>query len=615
MKETGIDEELLSYAISPDDYELDKKLGEGTFAIVFRARNTKKQEIVALKRFKDSFEDEKTKNMFMREVKMMFNMKHPCILGLQGFYIPPPLSYFNPFIVMDYMPNGDLFTMLLKEMRGKHPPKWTPTAKLKVAFGVAVGMAHIHKHFGIHRDLKPANILLDENFEPKISDFGLAKIHDSANTMSIIAGSPYWMAPELFKEEKYDQKVDVYAYGVLLYQLLTGLLPFECKLSRAKLCMMITNGERPEIPDTLDEYYADIIRRCWDQTPSNRPTFDEVYRLLKNAPTFLEGTDVEELRNYQNRTLQEHRATNTNHFEAALSYLQVQYYDLAANELRLVKDKATLKLIFEHALLILDSNCNEFERKAGMLMMKIAAENGNKKAEKFIQDDFENQFREQCENQNIPQTNARKRFYRKANIHELEIKRKSIGIRIPPILIPPIYESQSQPSTPLEALSPLRNTNSEKMESEQTFQQTRRHTYDGNNNCEFSSNKETDTFPNDMQKLYERGMQLLCENKTNEAARLLKHASQLGHADANYQCGLLLLYGKCVKRDPNKAAFFFKAAADKNHGLAMLECSRLLSQGNGVRRDIQKALEYCRNAIKVGIVEAKKEYNELLNYI
>ena len=574
------DIDLKQFELSPDDYELIKVIGKGTFATVFSAKNTKTNSIVAIKRFNNPLEEDKERLYFMREVEIMAKMQHPCIHRLHGFYLPDKSTHLTPLIITDYMPQGDLFTMLLKEMKGKAPESWNATAKMKVALGIAVGMDKIHKSFGIHRDLKPANILLDNNFEPKISDFGLSKITDGQTAMSIIAGSPYWMAPELLKEDKYSNKVDVYAYGVLLYQLLTGLLPFGCSLSHSELILSILSGERPKIPESLDDFYATLIRRCWDQDPEKRPSFEEITSLLMNTHIFLPNTNVFELKAYQQRIVNE-KNKDMSHFQAALSYIQVQFFDKATTELKKIKDQYTLSLMYHHALDIMEGKEGLNEKKSGMLLMRIAAENGDKDAQNYM-----NQCLRPRERESI--------LVHPEKYHD---KRKSYEIPAPPIIIPPIY-SDSSPNTPIAPMVLMKNK--------------RRATYDGGGN-----QKDTllDTPTETSTEIYNQGIKLLSEQKFRDAAFKFKDAAGLGHSDAKYQCGLMLLNGNGVKKDPRMAAFYFKEAADTNHPKALIECARLLAQGNGVKQDINKAIWYCKQAIKYGNTEAEKEYNELINHV
>ena len=164
------DIDLSPFVISESDFEIGKALGKGSYATVFAARNKKTKQIYALKKFHSNFTSKQSRKMFEREVKVMAKLIHPCVLGLRGYFLPSPDSIDVPLILMDYMKKGDLFSILIKESKHKAPPEWDATKKMINAFGIAYGMAHVHKLGGIHRDLKPANVMLNEKYEPKVAD-------------------------------------------------------------------------------------------------------------------------------------------------------------------------------------------------------------------------------------------------------------------------------------------------------------------------------------------------------------------------------------------------------------------------------------------------------------
>lgn len=150
-------------------------------------------------------------------------------------------------------------------------------------------MSYLHDHDIIHRDLKPHNILMDSLFFPKIGDFGFSKkLHDSFSfeSTNCVKGTPSYIAPEIWAADKnedipYSKASDVYAFGMLLYEMMSLKAPFE-KLKIPQICNKVTSGERPELINSIEEPYKNLIERCWSQDPKERPTFVQIIDELQS---------------------------------------------------------------------------------------------------------------------------------------------------------------------------------------------------------------------------------------------------------------------------------------------------------------------------------------------
>jgi serine/threonine protein kinase len=168
-----------------------------------------------------------------------------------------------------------------KDRKGLAPPEWTPTRRSCVAFAIAAGMDYLHSRNIVHRDLKPENVLLDEALLPRIADFGFAKWVSVSNQMEMTRGigTPIYMAPELYSsydEPDYTGKVDVFAFGILLFAMFTSQVPFSQYKNGGALRIAVANGERPECPDDLPPDVVGLMQRCWDASPERRPSFAEI---------------------------------------------------------------------------------------------------------------------------------------------------------------------------------------------------------------------------------------------------------------------------------------------------------------------------------------------------
>ena len=165
--------------------------------------------------------------------------------------------------------------------------------KYNIATDIAFGLTYLHDRGIIHRDLKSMNVLLDDNLNAKISDFGLAKVKTQSQliaTMGGCVGRILWMAPELFgRKAKNTEKSDVYALGMVLYELLTHKLPFQDDLvgkkPEAVIPDWLKNSERPDIPNYGDRSFKELIEQCWHQDSGTRPTAEQVAQRLEQMTT------------------------------------------------------------------------------------------------------------------------------------------------------------------------------------------------------------------------------------------------------------------------------------------------------------------------------------------
>jgi hypothetical protein len=188
------------------------------------------------------------------------------------------------------MPAGSLWTILHHTSVSVNP-----TQKTCIAIGIAHGMRYLHRCNIVHLDLKSPNILLDHLALPKIADFGLSRFMEDGTITSGVR-TPQWMAPEQIRGTS-GPAVDVYAFGVILYEMLTGRIPFcERKETGAALCMVIADGVRPHLDSSGD--LEDLIVRCWDHEPSMRPTFEEIYALLASSIVQFPGTELRSVRTF-----------------------------------------------------------------------------------------------------------------------------------------------------------------------------------------------------------------------------------------------------------------------------------------------------------------------------
>ncbi|XP_008809079.1 serine/threonine-protein kinase STY13 [Phoenix dactylifera] len=212
---------------------------------------------------------------FAQEVMMLATLKHPNIVRFIGACRKPMVWC----IVTEYAKGGSVRQFLMRRQNRSVPLKLA----VQQALDVARGMAYVHGFGLIHRDLKSDNLLIFADKSIKIADFGVARIEVQTEGMTPETGTYRWMAPEMIQHRPYNQKVDVYSFGIVLWELITGMLPFPNMTAVQAAFAVVNRGVRPIIPHDCHPALSEIMTRCWDADPDERPPFAEVVRMLESA--------------------------------------------------------------------------------------------------------------------------------------------------------------------------------------------------------------------------------------------------------------------------------------------------------------------------------------------
>jgi serine/threonine protein kinase len=294
---------LRKYFKHPSDYEEICLLGRGACGEVFLCKEKDTGARVALKRVNEVAEPHNQRS-FIREIIVPLKLNLPGIVKFIGFRFPDPEG--SPaLIITELMPKGSMDTILRLKHEGKETPGFGPTEYSKAVFGIASTMAQVHRHNAIHRDLKPGNIFLDENWEIRIADFGLAKIVTNGVKMTMAIGSPMFMAPETFDDvDTYGLSVDVYAYGMFLYSMFTNQYIFKEGEKPARgpqqFMMKVRNGQRCVRVAGISDPFWELITKCWEPAPGARPSFEEIVEAMLRSDRYtFPGTDLRKYHEYR----------------------------------------------------------------------------------------------------------------------------------------------------------------------------------------------------------------------------------------------------------------------------------------------------------------------------
>ncbi|KAL3503136.1 hypothetical protein ACH5RR_037585 [Cinchona calisaya] len=277
--------------IATEDFSRANKIGEGGFGSVYKGR-LKDGTLAAIKVL--SADSNQGVREFLAEINTISGVEHENLVKLHGYCAEGN----HRILVYGFLENNSLAQTLLGGCRSSIQFSWK--TRTKICIGVARGLAFLHEEVQphiIHRDIKASNILLDKSLTPKISDFGLAKLFPSnvTHVSTRVAGTLGYLAPEYATRGQLTRKADIYSFGVLLLEIVSGRcntnrrLPFRERFLLQRVWIAFENGELVQLVDTdmggdidVDEAsrYLKIGLLCTQDVPKNRPSMSIVVKML-----------------------------------------------------------------------------------------------------------------------------------------------------------------------------------------------------------------------------------------------------------------------------------------------------------------------------------------------
>ncbi|CAH9086712.1 unnamed protein product [Cuscuta epithymum] len=276
--------------IKNSDLEEIRELGSGTFGTVYHGkwRGTD----VAIKRINDRCfagkpsEQQRMRDDFWNEAIKLADLHHPNVVAFYGVVLDGPGG--SVATVTEFMVNGSLRNALHKSERILDKRK-----RLLISMDVAFGMEYLHGKNIVHFDLKSDNLLVNlrDPHRPicKVGDLGLSKVKCQTLISGGVRGTLPWMAPELLNGSSslVSEKVDVFSFGIVMWELLTGEEPYADLHYGAIIGGIVSNTLRPSTPESCDADWKSLMERCWSAEPSERPTFTEIANELRAIATKL----------------------------------------------------------------------------------------------------------------------------------------------------------------------------------------------------------------------------------------------------------------------------------------------------------------------------------------
>ncbi|KAL9227784.1 hypothetical protein vseg_003435 [Gypsophila vaccaria] len=261
-------------------FELGRLLGYGSFAKVYHARDVRTSQSVAVKIVsRPKVEKLNMTPHVKREVAIMQRLRHPNIIRI----IEVLATKTKVYIIMEYAKGGELFDKVTKG-------RFTENLARRYFHQLISAVGYCHSRGVFHRDLKPENLLLDENWDLKVADFGLSAVkaeiteNSTSTVLYTVCGTPNYVAPEVLAKKGYfGEKIDIWSCGIILYVLTTGKLPFNDP-NLMRLYRQIYRGQF-RCPNTMSNELKQLLRRLLDVNPDTRITIEEMI----NDPWFRKG--------------------------------------------------------------------------------------------------------------------------------------------------------------------------------------------------------------------------------------------------------------------------------------------------------------------------------------
>jgi len=278
----GVEDALVGHTLGA--YQLVERLGQGGMAVVYKAYEPALDRYVAIKILRQFFaHDPEFMQRFRREAKAIARLNHPNIVPIHSFGEQGDITY----IVMRYVEGGTL-----KQARGH---VFEPERAVRLLLPIVRALAYAHQRGIVHRDIKPSNVLLSEGDWPLLTDYGLAKMIEATSQLTgsgVGMGTPMYMSPEQGQGADVDHRTDIYSVGIMLYELLTGDVPFQADTPMAIVIkhisapMPMPRQINPDIPEVLER----IILKATAKVPDDRYQMsEELVAALERSLSVLEN--------------------------------------------------------------------------------------------------------------------------------------------------------------------------------------------------------------------------------------------------------------------------------------------------------------------------------------
>ena len=637
---------MSNFLIDLNDYKVIKEVGHGSSSRVFLVENIKNNQKFAAKVFpkQENFEEI---YKILDQFKIYFKIDNPTLIKYYGY----SLTNFDGeqsclTIIMDYVCNGTLLEILKKEKNGESPVEWNETKKLIVIFGIVIGMKYLHKNNIIHGDLRLSNILLNENFNPILSDYGFSNlVNEKATSFSTIT------------EESDSLKFDFYSFSFILYELFSCnyLLPIMNAKNYLDFSNKIISEEKPNLNFIKYEDQRELLNKIWNNDPEDIYSFDKIYSfLLNNKDIFHSTIDYDELNFYiknnnaqdqydnfsneikyqnDNNTKQENREIpnylyqnideliqyykkeiEKGDIEAMNSYgymLQngegvTKNYEEAIKYYKMAIEGGSIKAMNNYGYMLQNKKGITRNFEEAIKYYKMAIDGGNSDAMnnyanmlkygQSFKPDYEEAIKYYKMSIEMGNCNA---MYNLANMY-----RNGEGVKKNPKEAIKYYKMA------------IEGKNSKAMKAYATMlkygEGTPKNYADAIKYYKMSIDQGNAEAMYNYANMIKYGEGI--ESNISEAIKYYKMAIKRGNSDAMNAYANMLKNGEYIQININEAIKYYKMAIERGHSDAMNNYGLMFKYGNGIKKDYGEAIKLFKMAINKGNTNAMVNYGLMLKY-
>lgn len=578
-----------------------------------------------VKTLSSPFASQRYETAFVHTLDKIVAMGHPAISTHRGYWLANHLIGQSTAIVTDFEPNGSLEDILSAVRNGAPPDFWDPTCQMITIFGVAAALMYAHGCRIVHRNLKSTNVLFDENYEPKLVDFFVKRNEGMIGEFEFneeLGDTPLHEAPELLEAQSYNNKVDVYSFGMLVYQVFCASYPEYDTDDQEAIHAQIVLGNRPPLPKTIPRRYRKLISKCWSGNPTERPSFKAIVIDLMKSKYILYGADVEKVNAYCKKVV-------SNRF---LIKDTVTVQSKKADLLQEQADNGDVESMVKYAHMLEVGVGAQRNQKEALKYYRMAAEQGNSQAQYScgMLLGIMQQWKEAAEFYKIAADNGN----REAQFHYALMLKNGSGVKQNMEQAAKYYKlaaDQGDPDSQNAYGAMLKNglgVEADKCEALKYFKMSAGQG-DSDAQCNFGimlrNGEEVEKDLEQAKHYFQlsanqgncRGMNCLADLLMDEgepklAAYYYKMSADAGNSYGQNKFGSLLMQGIGVEKDLKEAAKYFKKSADQGDKVGQVSFGNMLKKGDGVPKNIQDAAKYYKLAADQGDSEAQYIYGKML---